>query len=62
MSDDATDQPVPPGPDTPPGGAPGAAGEGTAREPDDSPARSLVEDIEAYEVDPPPPGRARPQA
>ena len=30
-----------------------------AREPEQSPARQLVETISAYEVDPPPPERAR---
>lgn len=31
------------------------------REPEQSPARHLVETISAYEVDPPPPDRAREQ-
>ncbi len=31
------------------------------REPEQSPARHLVETISAYEVDPPPPDRARDQ-
>ena len=44
------------GPDTPP--APDAD---DRREPEQSPARHLVETISAYEVDPPPPDRARDQ-
>ncbi len=35
--------------------------DGDAREPEESPARHLVETISAYEVDPPPPERARDQ-
>ena len=40
-------------------GHPTADDELRGREPDDSPQRRLVDSIRAYEVDPPPPARAR---
>ena len=46
-------------PSAPPEQAAGDAPQQDRREPDDSPQRRLVQTVQAYEVDPPPPARVR---